>query len=400
MFTLLAIALLISTNRRAINYRTVIGAFALQALIAGLVLFVPAGQQILLNISNSVSSVIEYSSQGIEFMFGELGRFKLGFIFAFHVLPVMVFFSSLIAVLYYLGIMQKVVFFIGSGLKKLLKTSTAESMAATSNIFVGNSDVFILMRPYAPRMTHSELFALMTGGLASVAGAVLVGYASMGIEIKYLLAAAFMSAPGGLLMAKLIYPETEKADDNMSVSQEASEDKPVNVIEAAATGASNGMSLAMNVGAMLLAMIALIAMMNGLLGWSLALIGIEGVTFELIFSYIFAPFAYLLGVPTNEILQAGNLIGQKVVLNEFIAYVSFVDIKDSLSEHSQIVITIALAGFANLSAPAALIGVLGTIVPEKKKFIAQMGLKVIAAGLLSNLMSAALAALFFTISNY
>jgi CNT family concentrative nucleoside transporter len=361
------------------------------------VLYIPFGQEFLLDISNVVSGIIGYSSQGINFLFGDIGRFKSGFIFAVHVLPVIIFISSLVAVLYYFGIMQRVVSAIGFIFEKLLGTSKVESMAATSNIFVGNSDVFILMRPYAPSMTKSELFALMTGGVASIAGAVLVGYASMGIEIKYLLAAAFMSAPGGLLMAKMIYPETEQSQKIINIEHFEEEDKPINFIEAATQGASNGLMLALNVGAMLLALIALIAAFDGLLGWFTALLGFSDISLELIFSYIFAPFAFLLGVPDSEILKVGSLIGQKLVLNEFVAYANYVEIKSSLGEHSQIVTTIALAGFANLSAPAVLIGVLGTMVPKEKSFIAKIGWKVIAAGLLSNLMSAALAGLFFAI---
>ena len=335
IITLLLIAFILSENRRAINLRTVIGAFIIQASIAAFVLYIPFGQEFLLDISNGVSGIIGYSSQGINFLFGD--------------------------------------------------------------IFVGNSDVFILMRPYAASMTKSELFALMTGGVASIAGAVLVGYASMGIEIKYLLAAAFMSAPGGLLMAKMIYPETEQPQKITNIEHFEEEDKPINFIEAATQGASNGLMLALNVGAMLLALIALIAAFDRLLGWFTGLLGFSDISLELIFSYIFAPFAFLLGVPDSEILKVGSLIGQKLVLNEFVAYANYVEIKSSLGEHSQIVTTIALAGFANLSAPAVLIGVLGTIVPKEKSFIAKIGWKVIAAGLLSNLMSAALAGLFFAI---
>lgn len=393
---LFLIGFLLSENRRKINYRTVLGAFLIQASIAAFVLYAPFGQAVLLNISNVVSGIIDFSSEGINFIFGDIGRYKSGFIFAVHVLPVIIFISALVSVLYYLGIMQRFVSVIGMLFQKLLHTSKAESMAATSNIFVGNSDVFILMRPYAPSMTKSELFALMTGGLASVAGAVLVGYASMGIEIKYLLAAAFMSAPGGLLMAKLIYPETEPRSKE-ELKQVVEEDRPINIIEAATRGASSGLMLALNVGAMLLALIALIAAFDGLLGWVTSLMGFEDISLQLIFSYIFAPFAYFLGVPNTEILQVGGLIGQKLVLNEFVAYAQFVDIKATLGDHSQIVTTIALAGFANLSAPAVLIGVLGVMVPDKKSFIAKIGWKVIAAGMLSNLMSASLAGLFFAI---
>lgn len=397
---LLAIALLFSENRRAINIRTVGGAFAIQAAIAAFILYIPAGERILLSISTALSGMLNYSSEGINFIFGDLGRFKVGFVFAFHVLPIIIFMSALFSVLYYLGIMQWVTRLLGTGIHKVLRTSPAESMAATANIFAGNTDVFVLMRPYVPKMTQSELFALMCGGVASIAGSVLVGYASMGIEIRYLVAASFMSAPGGLLMAKIMFPETEPNNvANVSTTAFGTEEKPINIIEAATNGASTGLRLAVNVGAMLLALIALIAMVNGLLGWMFSLVGFQGFTLQLIFSYIFAPVAWLLGVPAAEMLSVGNLLGQKLVLNEFVAYTSFIPMKAQLSEYSQVIVIMALAGFANLSSPAALIGVLGSLAPAQKSFIAKMGMKVILAGTLSNLLSAALTGLFFTLSH-
>lgn len=296
--------------------------------------------------------------------------------------------------------MQWIIRLIGTGIHKLLRTSPAESMAATANIFAGNTDVFVLMKPYAPRMTRSELFALMTGGVASIAGSVLVGYASMGIEIRYLVAASFMSAPGGLLMAKMLFPETEPENTaDVTGDMLGQDEKPINIVEAATNGATIGLKLAANVGAMLLALIALIAMVNDLLGWFCGFFGYGNVTLQFIFSYLFAPVAWLLGIPANEVLQIGSLLGQKLVLNEFVAYTSFIPMKDRLSEYSQIITIMALAGFANLSSPAALIGVLGGIVPGEKSFIAKMGLKVILAGTLSNLLSAALTGLFFLLAH-
>lgn len=399
IIVLLGIAWVFSENRKAIQLRTVCGAFIIQASIAAFILYVPAGEKILLSVSNALSGILNYSSEGVNFLFGDLGRFKMGFLFAIHVLPIIIFMSALFSVLYYLGIMQWIIRIIGTGIHKLLKTSPAESMAATANIFAGNTDVFVLMRPYAPKMTRSELYALMCGGVASIAGSVLVGYASMGIDIRYLVAASFMSAPGGLLMAKMMFPETEpdKVADVSSIGF-GSEDRPINIVEAATNGASSGLKLAVNVGAMLLALIALIAMVNGLLGWVCGLFGQDNVSLQLIFSYIFAPVAWLLGVPASEVLDIGNLLGQKLVLNEFVAYTSFIPMKESLSEYSQVIAIMALAGFANLSTPAALIGVLGGIVPEQKSFIAKMGVKVILAGTLSNLLSAALTGLFFLLS--
>ena len=268
------------------------------------------GQELLGNVSNAVSNVITYANEGIGFLFGDLGRFKVGFVFAINVLPIIIFFSSLVAVLYYLGIMQKVVAVLGGGLQKLLGTSRTESLSATANIFVGQTEAPLVVRPYINRMTQSELFAVMVGGLASVAGSVLAGYAAMGVELKYLIAASFMAAPGGLLMAKIMKPETETPDD--SDIEDEGDDKPANVIDAAAGGASSGLRLAANVGAMLLAFIALIAMLNGIIGWMGGWFGQPELTLEAILGVVFSPLAFLIGVPWSEAMTAGSFIGQKV----------------------------------------------------------------------------------------
>lgn len=404
--TLLAIAVLLSDNRKAIRLRTVGGAFAIQALLGAFVLYVPIGQDILGGISSAVASVISYANDGIGFLFGDLGRFKVGFIFAINVLPVIIFFSSLIAVLYYLGVMQKVVAFLGGGLQKLLGTSRAESLSATGNIFVGQTEAPLLVRPYIGRMTESELFAIMCGGLASVAGSVLAGYAGMGVELKYLIAASFMAAPGGLLMAKIIKPETETPDDS-EVVEEDDADKPANLVDAAASGASSGLKLAANVGAMLLAFIALIAMGNGLVGWVGGFFGMPDLSIEQMLGVIFSPLAFLIGVPWSEALTAGSFIGQKLIVNEFVAYMDFVNYLspeaaaaagvEVLSAQTQAIITFALCGFANLSSIAILLGGLGVMAPHRRADIARMGLKAVAAGTLSNLMSATIAGLMIAL---
>lgn len=398
ILVLFGIAISFSVNRRALNIRTIIGAFSLQAAIVGFILFIPAGQHLLLTLAGGINHILDYANSGVSFIFGDLASDKFGFIFAIKVLPIIVFTSALMSVLYYLGVMQIIVRVIGTTFQKLLGTSKAESMAATANIFVGNSDVFILMRPYVKGMTHSELFALMTGGVASIAGTVLLGYASMGIDIQYLLAAAFMSAPGGLMMAKIIYPETESVISHSIEQDSETQDKPSSFIEAITEGAASGLKLALSVGAMLLAFIALIALLNGALGGICSFFGIQGISLELIFSYIFSPFAWLLGVPQADVLSVANLLGQKLVLNEFVAFVHYADIQQTLNTHSQLVTVIALAGFANLSSPAVLIGVLAAMVPDKKAFISRLSPKVILAGLLANLMSASLAGLFYQIS--
>lgn len=395
---LLAVGWVCSENRRAVKPRIIFGALGLQLAIVAFILFVPFGNQVLLALSGGVNNILAYANEGIAFIFGDLGSSEYGFIFAIKVLPVIVFMSSLMSLLYYFGIMQWIVRLVGGSLQKLLGTSKTESMAATANIFVGNTDVFVLMRPYVGSMTRSELFALMTGGVASIAGGVLLGYAGMGINIEYLLAAAFMSAPGGLLMAKLLYPETEQTSPPEDIEKQLDASKPSTMIEAVTEGASSGLQLALGVGAMLLAFIGLIALVNGALGGVLGWFGVEGVTLELIFGYIFAPFAWLLGVQSDEVLTVANLLGQKMVLNEFVAYVSMSGIQDTLSAHSQLVTVIALAGFANLSAPAVLLGVLSQMLPDKKDYIARMCPKVILGGFLSNLMSASLAGLCYQIS--
>ncbi|MCE9679105.1 NupC/NupG family nucleoside CNT transporter [Shewanella sp. AS1] len=408
--TLLAIAFLLSTDRKAISPRTVFGALGIQAFFAGFVLYVPVGKDILKTVSDGVSSVISYAQNGINFLFGDLAQFKVGFIFAINVLPVIVFFSSLIAVLYYLGVMQWIIRIIGGGLQKALGTSRTESMSATANIFVGQTEAPLVVRPFIATMTQSELFAIMVGGLASIAGSVLAGYAQMGVPIEYLVAASFMAAPGGLLMAKLMHPETQKTVNEMDELPE-DPDKPANVLDAAAAGASSGMHLALNVGAMLLAFVGLIAMLNGIIGGVTGLFGAEGVTLELILGYIFMPLAFLIGVPWNEALVAGSFIGQKIVVNEFVAYLNFApylkDVADGgilveatnavMSDRTKAIISFALCGFANLSSIAILLGGLGAMAPTRRHDLAKLGIRAVIAGSLANLMSATLAGLFLAL---
>ncbi len=400
---LLAIAYWLSSSKKSINYRTVGLAFALQVLLGAFVLYVPFGKDVLTSMTDGVQSVIDSAKVGINFLFGGLGTDAMfengvGFVFAVRVLPNIIFFSSLIAVLYYLGIMQWVIKIIGGGLQKLLRTSKPESLSATANIFVGQTEAPLVVRPYIAKMTQSELFAIMVGGLASVAGSILAGYAGLGIELKYLIAASFMAAPGGLLMAKIICPETES--DKITKGQvEFSEgdDKPANVIDAAASGAASGLKLAVNVGAMLLAFIALIALLNTLVGSIAGIFGYQDITIELLLGYLFAPFAFIVGVPTHEMLQAGSFIGQKIVVNEFFAYVNFVEIKDSLTPTTQAIVTFALCGFANLSSIAILLGGIGSMAPSRRHDIARLGMRAMLAATLANLMSAAIAGVFISL---
>lgn len=400
---LLAIAVFLSKERKSINFRTVGWAFSLQIGLGAFVLYLPFGKDVLASISGGVQQVIDSANVGIAFLFGGLGTDAMfangvGFVFAIRVLPVIIFFSSLIAVLYYLGIMQWVVKIIGGGLQKLLKTSKPESLSATANIFVGQTEAPLVIRPYIANMTRSELFAIMVGGLASVAGSVLAGYAGLGVDLKYLIAASFMAAPGGLLMAKIILPETEHekiAQDNLITKND--DDKPVNVIDAAASGAASGLKLAANVGAMLLAFIAIIALLNIIVGGTANLFGFENITIEWILGYLFAPIAFIIGVPSAEMLQAGSFIGQKIVVNEFFAYVNFIEVKETLTVPTQAIITFALCGFANLSSIAILLGGIGSMAPNRRPDIARLGMKAMIAATLANLMSAAIAGLFLSL---
>ncbi|MCS2156809.1 NupC/NupG family nucleoside CNT transporter [Scandinavium sp. H11S7] len=416
MVVLLAIAVLLSSNRRAINLRTVLGAWMIQIAIGALILYVPAGRKVLLAMSEGVANVIAYGNEGIGFLFGGLVSDKMfevfgggGFVFALRVLPVIVFFSSLIAVLYYLGIMQFVIRILGGGLRALLKTSRTESLSATANIFVGQTEAPLVVRPYIATMTRSELFAVMCGGLASVAGSVLAGYAQMGVPLEYLIAASFMAAPGGLLFAKIMLPETETPNDSPDLEAQMPDiDRPSNVLDAAASGAASGMQLALNVGAMLLAFVALIALLNGILSGIGGWFDYPQLSMQLILGWVFAPLAWVIGVPWGEATVAGSFIGQKLIINEFVAYMNFGEYlkEDALvaaaglqviSDHTKAIISFALCGFANLSSIAILIGGLGSMAPSRRHDIAQLGLKAVAAGTLSNLMSATIAGVFLSL---
>ncbi|MBR2513880.1 MAG: NupC/NupG family nucleoside CNT transporter [Halomonas sp.] len=415
MVTLVSIALIFSYDRKSIRLRTVLGAFAIQASIGAFVLYVPFGQAVLQAISSGVSQVLVYANDGIGFLFGGLADVdNVGFVFAIKVLPVIIFFSSLIAVLYYIGIMQWIIRILGGALQKALGTSRTESLSATANIFVGQTEAPLVVRPFIARMTPSQLFAVMCGGLASVAGSILAGYAALGIPMEYLIAASFMAAPGGLLFAKLIMPETQDSEGGDSVSQVEEElkeqdDKPANVLDAAAAGATSGMKLAANVGAMLLAFIALIALVNGILGGVGGWFGFESLSLELILGWLFAPLAFLLGVPWEEAAFAGSFIGQKLVVNEFVAYLNLApyisgeqvvaSTGQMMTPHTMAILSFALCGFANLSSIAILLGGLGSIAPTRRKEIARFGLKAVLAGTLSNLMSASIAGFFIALSS-
>lgn len=445
MAGLLLIAFALSSNRRAIRVRTVVGAFALQLLLGVIVLYWGPGRWALEKVSAGFQAVIDTSSEGISFLFGGLLPVEgEGTIFALQVLPVIIFFASLTAVLYHWRILPKIVQWLGGGLGKLLGTSYAESVNTAANIFVGQTEAPLVIRPYIRSLSRSGLFAVMVGGLSTVAGSVLVGYSLLGAPLEYLIAASFMAAPGALLMAKILMPEddpeavareaelvaatshakggaatlptddapsadaadaadTAAAVDGVAASTDAAEPAErrdedeadslsySNVIDAAAGGAADGMKLALNVGAMLLAFISLIALINLLIGTVGGWFGAGDLTFQQILGWLFAPIMAMIGVPWDEAVASGSFVGQKVVVNEFVAFAGFGPEIDTFSPKTAAITSFALTGFANLSSLGILLGGLGGLAPERRPEIAQLGLKAILGGTLANLMSATIA---------
>lgn len=407
MALILLVAFLLSADRRAIRLRVVGAAFALQASLAGLVLYVPAGRAALNAASAGVSDLLGFAHAGVAFLFGPLAKPEIGGTsFAIAALPVIIFFAALISILYYLGVMQFVIRWIGGGLEKVTGISKVESLCAASNIFVGQSEAPLVIRPYLAGLAPSQLFCVMTVGMAGVAGTILAAYAAMGIRIDYLVAAAFMSAPGGILMAKIIMPDaavhdseeaTDPANPHISEPEPLDEERPANLIMAAAQGAQTGLKLAVAVGAMVLAFVALVALANGLLAGLGGWFGHPGLSFQSILGALFSPVFFLLGAPNwSEAAQAGGLFGTKVVLNEF---VSFIDLgkATALSPRTVAIVTFALCGFANFSSIAIQMAVTGSLAPNQRPVIARLGIKALVAGSLSNLMSAALAGLFLSL---
>ncbi|RVY08591.1 NupC/NupG family nucleoside CNT transporter [Helicobacter pylori] len=405
MAVLFLIAWVFSGNKRAINYRTIVSAFVIQVALGALALYVPLGREMLQGLASGIQSVISYGYEGVRFLFGNLAPNAKGdqgiggFVFAINVLAIIIFFASLISLLYYLKIMPLFINLIGGALQKCLGTSKAESMSAAANIFVAHTEAPLVIKPYLKSMSDSEIFAVMCVGMASVAGPVLAGYASMGIPLPYLIAASFMSAPGGLLFAKIIYPQNEA----ISSHADASAEKHVNAIEAIANGASTGLNLALHVGAMLLAFVGMLALINGLLGVVGGFLGMEHLSLGLILGTLLKPLAFMLGIPWSQAGIAGEIIGIKIALNEFVGYMQFLPyLGDNppliLSEKTKAIITFALCGFANLSSVAMLIGGLGSLVPKKKDLIIRLALKAVLVGTLSNFMSATIAGLFIGLS--
>ena len=402
IIVILSIAFALSTNRKAIRLRVVGAAFALQALVAFLVLYTSWGRAGIQTLSNGVSNLLGYATKGTEFLFGPSASNPLAHTFAIAALPVIIFFASLVAILYYLGIMQRIVRWVGGAIGWVTGISRVESLSAAANIFVGQSESPLVVRPYLAALPPSRLFTVMCVGMAGVAGTILAAYASLLGEryLPYLLAAAFMSAPGGILMAKMIMPDdpadTDAAEDAKVDVAETFEEgvKPANIIMAAAQGAQTGVKLAVAVGAMVLAFVALVALANGLLGGLGNMVGVPDLSFQRIIGYFFAPVMFLIGVPWREAITAGGLFGTKLVLNEFVAFIDLGQMSAAvLSDRSRAIVTFALCGFANFSSIAIQMAVTGGLAPNQRPVIAKLGIRALLAGSLANLMSAALASL-------
>ncbi|MFZ9396725.1 MAG: NupC/NupG family nucleoside CNT transporter [Erythrobacter sp.] len=399
---ILAIAFLLSNGKRRIRLRVVGAAFALQVLVALLVLRTPFGVSAIQGLSNGVIALLDYSKVGIEAVFGPMATNPFANTFVIAALPVIVFFASLVAILYHWGIMQRLVRWVGGAIGWITGISKVEALGSAANIFVGQSESPLVVRPYLAGLPPSRLFTLMSVGMAGVAGTILAAYASfIGTDaVPFLLAAAFMSAPGGILMAKIIYPdeESDAAHDAVTVSVSETFEEghhPANVIEAAAQGTQTGVRLAVAVGAMVLVFVALVALANGILGGIGGWFGYPDLSFQQLLGYVFAPVMFLIGIPWSEAGVAGGLFGTKIVLNEFVAFIDLGQMDTAtLSERSRAIVTFALCGFANFSSIAIQMAVTGGLAPNQRPVIARLGLRALAAGSLANLMSAALASLF------
>lgn len=388
-----AVSYLLSNNKKHIKWRTIIIGFLIQFGFALIVLKWSVGRYVLSKASLGVQGVISYANEGIGFVFGSLTND--GSIFAVNVLCVIIFISAVVSILYYLGIMQFIIRVIGGALSKLLGTSQLETISASANIFLGQTEAPLLIKPYVAKLTESELFTVMVGGLASVSGSILVGYSLLGIPIEYLISASFMAAPAGLIISKMLYPETEF--DKIQNEVKMVKDDSANVVDAASKGAIDGLGLVLNIAAIILAFVALIALVNGLIGWIGGWFGFSNLSLQTILGYIFAPVAVIIGVPWGESVIAGSLIGQKIILNEFVAFTSMSPLLPELSAKTTAIVTFALCGFANISSIAILIGGIGGMAPNRKHDIARLGWKAVLGGTLANLLSATIAGLLLTI---
>jgi len=414
-FVLLGLAWLLSNNKRQINYRVVIWGLVLQMLFAVIILKTAPGQAVFFYAKAVITKLLSFTDIGSEFLFGNLyrsdpdiveslggagpfqirdattGQFvNIGIIFAIHVLPTIIFFASLMSIFYHLGIMQKLVQGVAWVMSKFMGTSGAESLSVASNIFVGQTEAPLVVRPFIGKMTMSELMAIMTGGFATIAGGVMAAYVRFGADAGHLMAASVMSAPAALVMAKIIFPETGEPETRGDIEVHL-EKQTVNVVDAAATGAADGLKLAVNVGAMLLAFYALIHLIDFVLISVTGIFGFENLGLKTLLGYVFAPLALVMGVETADVLNFGYLLGTKVSLNEFVAFVELGQWKETLSPRTFTIATYALCGFANFSSIAIQIGGIGGIAPERKHDLAKLGLKAMFGGALASWLTATIA---------
>ena len=406
MVVILGIALALSKNRRAIRWRTVAWAFALQLAFAFLVLYWDRGKEALEAFSNKVSYAIGYADRGSAFLFGWLAGEQTpigqkigipgigGFIFAFKVLPIIIFICAFFSLLYYFGIIQIFVKAMAWVMQKTMKVSGAEALCVAANVFIGQTEAPVLIAPYIPAMTSSELLTMMTGGMAHVSGAVMLAYVTMGAPLKYLITASVMAAPGTFLISKILWPETESPVTMGTVKMQV-EKTSANFIDATATGATQGMTLVLNISAMLIAFVALIAMLNGLLGWVGGFAGHPDFSLQTIFGWVLGPLALILGAPKQDAALVGNLIANKTVINEFFAFSMMKDVVGQLSEKGKLIATFALCGFANVSSIGIQIGGIGGLAPSRKSDLARLGFRALLAGSLVSFMTASIAGLIF-----
>jgi len=401
MFVLLGIAWLFSSNKKSINLKTVLMGTLLQIVFAVLVLKSPPGRAFFLFMNNVIVKLLSFADAGAEFLFGNLvtNRQSFGYIFAFQVLPTIIFFSSLMAVLYYLGIMQLIVVLFAKIMTKFMGTSGAESLSCSANIFVGQTEAPLVVRPYVGDMTMSELLAVMTGGMATIAGGVMAAYVGMLKDYfpeiaGHLLSASVMSAPAALVMSKIILPETEEPKTK-GVVKIHYEKTDANIIDAAANGATLGCQLALNVGACLIAFMGLLTLINAILGFLGGFIGLQDLSLQKIFGFVFSPLAWIMGVPWKDCYVIGDLMGQKTAINEFVAYFNFaVYLRDNpgvLDKRSIVIATYALCGFSNFLSIAIQIGGIGGIAPHRRHDLAKLGLRSVLAGSLACFMTATIA---------
>ena len=396
LLTMVGIAFAVSKHKKSINWRTVISGIILQIFLGLIILKTTPGRLVFEYAKNIFTGILSYTNEGSRFVFGGLvDPNNIGFIFATMVLPTIIFMSALMAVLYHLGVMQIVIKYVAKAMVKIMGTSGAESLATAANIFAGQTEAPLVVKPYIDKMTQSELLALMTGGMATVAGGVLAAYVGFGIDAGHLLSASVMAAPAALVLAKLILPETEHSVTKGEVELKLKKNTS-NIIEAAANGAAEGLQLALNVAGMLLAFIALIAMFNGILGYAGGIFGFPTLSLELISGYLFSPIAFIIGVPWADCMAVGTLLGKKLVLNEFVAYMDLKQmmVAGQISERAITISTYALCGFANFSSIAIQLGGIGTIAPNRRSDLAKLGLRALLGGMMAGLMTASIAGMF------